>query len=81
MVITASRLRANIYRLLDQVLETGLPVEIERRGRRLKIVLAQPRSKLDNLEAHPDFVVGDPEELVHIDWSPHWQGAGQLDLP
>jgi hypothetical protein len=31
--VTASKLRENIYRILDQVLETGVPVEIERRGR------------------------------------------------
>src|SRR5688572_10675401 len=28
----------DIYRILDQVLETGVPVEIERRGKLLKIV-------------------------------------------
>ena len=31
MPVTASKLRENIYRILDQVLETGVPVEIERR--------------------------------------------------
>ena len=33
MPVTASKLRENIYRILDQVLETGVPVEIERRGK------------------------------------------------
>ena len=36
--LTASKLRANVYRVLDQVLETGVPVEIERHGRRLRII-------------------------------------------
>jgi hypothetical protein len=34
---TASRLRENVYRILDEVLETGVPVEIERRGKILRI--------------------------------------------
>lgn len=32
MVMSSSELRANIYQLLDQVLETGVPPEIERQG-------------------------------------------------
>jgi hypothetical protein len=34
MVVTASELCQNTYRLLDQVLETGVPLEIGRHGRR-----------------------------------------------
>jgi len=75
MKITASKLRENIYKLLDQVLETGTPVEIERRGRKLRIVPADdpPRSKLDRLERRPHAIVGDPEDLVHLDWSTEWK--------
>jgi hypothetical protein len=74
MALTASKLRENIYRILDQVLETGVPVEIERSGRILRIVVADGKtSKLDRLEAHPDAVVGDPEDLVHLDWSNEWK--------
>jgi antitoxin (DNA-binding transcriptional repressor) of toxin-antitoxin stability system len=72
MVVTASELRQNIYRLLDEVLETGVPLEIERKGRRLRIVAEEPPSKLDRLVPHPDFLVGDPEDFVHIDWSHEW---------
>jgi hypothetical protein len=73
--ITASKLRENVYKILDQVLESGTPVEIERRGRRLRIVPADhaPGRKLDRLEPHPDAIVGDPEDLVHLDWSSEWK--------
>jgi antitoxin (DNA-binding transcriptional repressor) of toxin-antitoxin stability system len=71
MKMTASKLRQDIYRVLDQVLETGVPVEIERKGRILKIVPGAPMSKLDNL-VERDCIVGDPEELVHLDWSSEW---------
>lgn len=73
--VTASQLRANIYRILDQVAETGVPVEIVRRRRRLKIVPAddaQPR-KLDRITPRPKVLVGDPEDLVHLDWSKEWK--------
>jgi hypothetical protein len=73
MVVTATELRQNIYRLLDEVLETGVPLEIERNGRRLRLIPSDARSKLDRLVPHDDYVVGDPEDLVHIDWSGEWR--------
>lgn len=70
--LTPSRLRANLYRILDRVLATGEPVEIERKGHRLRIV-AESGRKLDALRPHPDYLPGDPEELVHVDWSDQWR--------
>jgi antitoxin (DNA-binding transcriptional repressor) of toxin-antitoxin stability system len=72
MVVSASELRQNVYRLLDQVLESGVPIEIERKGRRLRIVPADTRSKLNRVVGHPGSIVGDPDDLVHIDWSEYW---------
>lgn len=72
MAVTASRLRENIYRLLDHVLETGVPLEIERKGKVLRIVPAEPGGKLRNLVRRADFLRCDPEELVHLDWSEEW---------
>ncbi len=73
MVITASELRQNIYKLLDQVLDSGVPLEIERNGRRLRVIPTDAPPKLDRVVGHADYVVGDPEELVHIDWSNEWR--------
>ena len=72
MAIKVSALRENIYRILDEVLETGLPVEIECRGKILRIAPAETRSKLDNLRPRP-YLLTDPEELVHLDWSDEWR--------
>ena len=72
-VISATRLRQNLYNILDSVVDTGVPVEVERRGRVLKIVAEEQGSKWDRLTAH-QIVVGDPDELVHIDWSHEWRG-------
>jgi antitoxin (DNA-binding transcriptional repressor) of toxin-antitoxin stability system len=73
MTITASELRQNVYRLLDRVLETGVPLDIERNGRRLRVVPVDGPPKLDRLVAHPDYLVDDPEDIVHVDWSGDWR--------
>jgi prevent-host-death family protein len=71
MPITASQLRADVYRLLDQAIETGVPLEIERNGVVVRLV---PPRRTDWLERLPkrQLVCGDPEDLVHIDWSEYW---------
>ncbi|CAN5693348.1 hypothetical protein BH18ACT7_BH18ACT7_20410 [soil metagenome] len=73
MAVTASELRRNVYRLLDQVLETGEELEVERKGRRIRISAVPERSKLDNLAPHPGYIIGDPDDLVHMDWSSEWK--------
>jgi hypothetical protein len=72
MRINASKLRQNIYRILDQVLETGVPVEIERRGKLLRIVCEEAPGRLAGLQPR-DYLRGAPEELVHLDWSDEWR--------
>lgn len=74
MRISATRLRQNLYNILDQVLETGEPAEIERNGKVLRIVPENQTSLFDRLEPHPEAIVGDPEDLVHMDWSSSWKG-------
>jgi antitoxin (DNA-binding transcriptional repressor) of toxin-antitoxin stability system len=71
---SVSRLRANLYRLLDRVLKTGVPVEVEREGRRLRIVPVESGSRLDNLKPQARYLNADPETLVHVDWSAEWRG-------
>ncbi len=73
MPYSATKLRANLYKVLDTVLQTGVPVEIERKGKRLKIVLVDPPDKLANLKPRPKYIVADPEGIVHIDWSQEWR--------
>ena len=72
MSITASKLRANVYRLLDEVLENGRPLEIERKGKILVIAPKEERSIWDRLPRREGYIVGDPDELIHIDWSSEW---------
>jgi hypothetical protein len=79
MKVTATRLRQNIYAILDQVLETGVPVEVERKGKVLQIVPEKKMSKLDRIPPMPDIWVGDPEDIFKIDWMKDWGEPAILD--
>ena len=65
MPISLTALRQKLFVLVDQVIKTGTPIEIERDDHRLKIVLDEKKNKLDNLIPH-NAIVGDPEELVEL---------------
>lgn len=41
MIINTTQLHANLYQVLDEILKTQKPVEIIRKGRKLKIILIQ----------------------------------------
>jgi hypothetical protein len=71
MKITASKLRENIYGILDQALETGVPVEVIRKGKILKIVPEVKPDKLSRLKKRK-CIVGDPDDIVHMDWLSEW---------
>lgn len=75
--VTPTELRANIYKLLDEVLRTGIPLEIHRGGRTLTIRPDEPIDKFQNLVARPQVIQGDPDELVDISW----EGEVDLALP
>jgi len=72
MPITASKLRENVYKILDEVIETGVPAEIVRKGVVLRIVPNKPVSKLARLKKHPGAFVGDVEDIIGMDWSIYW---------
>ena len=72
MRVSPSQLRADIYNLIDRVIETGEPLEIDRNGKIVRLVPPREISWLDRLPVRDGVVVGDPEGLVHVDWSAHW---------
>lgn len=75
--VTPTELRTNIYRLLDEVLETGLPLEIKKGNRRLRIVPVEKTDIFQNLVPRRDVIQGDPDDLVGLSW----EEAVSLDLP
>ncbi len=64
-----ANIEEDILQVLDKVANTGIPLEIERKGRRLLISPAVKQRELGCLENHPDFIIGNPDDLVHLDWA------------
>lgn len=64
--IALTTFRQNLFQIVDQVIETGVPVEIERKGRCVRVMVEERKSKLANLIAHKS-IVGDPETLVELE--------------
>jgi len=75
--ITVTELRGNIYNLLDEVLNTGIPIEINKGGKKLKIMPVGKSKKLQNLVSRPNVIKGNPDDLVDISW----EKEVNLDLP
>ena len=71
MPLTPSQLRENLYRILDQVLETGAPVEVVRKGRIIRLV--PPDDPLENYTPMEGLLLCEPEELLGLDWSGEWK--------
>ena len=70
--LSLTALRKQLYRVIDRVLATGIPVEVERNGRRVLIMPTEGVGrKLTQLKKR-DGIIGDPETLVDIsvsEWS------------
>ena len=75
--VTPTELRGNLFNLLDEILKTGIPLEIDRGGKRLRIVPVEKIDKLQNLVRRPDVILGDPDELISLSW----EQEVNLDLP
>jgi prevent-host-death family protein len=75
--VTSSKLQNNLDQLLDEILNTGTPLEVKRNGKRLRIIPVETVDKLQKLIHRPEAIIGDPDELVQISW----EQETNLDLP
>ncbi|MBE9217000.1 type II toxin-antitoxin system Phd/YefM family antitoxin [Plectonema cf. radiosum LEGE 06105] len=66
--VTLTELSNNIERLLDEVLETGISLEINKNGKLLRIIPVEKKDKLSNLTFKPNVIQGNPDDLVNISW-------------
>jgi len=63
---------SNTEILLKQIAEKGTAIEIDFKGKKIVITLAEHQSKLNRLKRHEGCLIGEPEDIVHIDWSKEW---------
>lgn len=73
MVVTPTDFRKNLFKLLDSIYESGKTLEIKRNGHIFKVVPPKKTKKLDRLVPHPDAIIGESSDIVHMDWSGEWK--------
>ena len=71
--LTATELRRNIYRILDEVLETGAAREILRNGKKLLIVPAEPKRHRFEDAPKRQALNCSFDELVDTTWENAWK--------
>jgi len=71
--MTITELRRNIYKIFDEVVETGRQIVITRKGKKIRITREPEGGKLELLKDSPSKVCkGDSDEIISIDWSGEW---------
>lgn len=70
-MINVTELRQDIYHKFDDVIAKQEPLLVDRKGHILKIIPLGRTSRIASLEPQ-ELVVGDADDLVHIDWSDAW---------
>ena len=73
MAITLTQLRSVLYRLIDEVIETGRPLVIDRNGHTVVIGRSPAESKLAALIDRREVIAGAPAELVDLDFTDEWR--------
>jgi hypothetical protein len=71
--LTATRLRADLFSTLDQVLATGDAVEIQRSNGSVRIVRNASSQRLAGLKPHPGTINGDADDLACLSWEQDWK--------
>lgn len=71
--LTATNLRAELFKTLDHVATTGEPVEVIRPAGTVRIVAAASGSRLARLAPHPGTITGDAADLAQVSWADAWQ--------
>lgn len=75
--LSYTEVKQTFEHVLEEVVSTAVPVRFEFKGSVLTICVVEETDKLARLEPHPGCLVGDPEDIVHLDWS----GEVHDDLP
>lgn len=70
----ATELRKNIYSVLDEVIASGKTIEIERKGKVVKLVADNASDKFSRIKRRKKSIVkGDSGELANIHWDKEWK--------
>ncbi|MGK7939623.1 MAG: type II toxin-antitoxin system Phd/YefM family antitoxin [Crocosphaera sp.] len=59
--VTLAELQKNPDKLLDEILKNGIPLEVNKHGKFLRIVPMEKKEKLDNLVLKTNIIQGNPD--------------------
>ena len=81
MKVTPTALRKDLYALLDRVIETGEPLEIERKGVTLKVEAKPAEGRLERIRRMgiKGLWIGDRNDIFHMDWLEEWREEWGLE--
>ncbi len=71
-IMKATQLRQNLYQTLDEVIETGKPARVERKGKTLLISAERP-VKQNRIFKKRKLLVKPDEDITEIDWMSEWR--------
>ena len=73
--MTLTELRKHIYTVVEDVIKTGKTIEIQSKGKTVLLSPGRREGKIERLRkaARPRAIVGDPEEIIHLDWEKEWR--------
>ncbi len=70
-----TNLRANLYKVVDEIIRTGEPIEVLRNGHKIKLGLEkrQKKSIWDKIEPHPGCIAPGvtDDDLINTQWEWH----------
>lgn len=78
METNLTELRANLYKTIDHLIQTGEPVEIKRKGHIVKIISVKTSSKFSNIIDRKYVIASESDELVNNDWLSAWSFGNDL---
>lgn len=79
MELSATRLRQNLYSILDKALESGETIIVKRSGRCLRIIPEMTQSKFSRLKRRR-ITSGNGSDLSDIHWDKEWSGKDDNDF-
>ena len=72
MSISVTSLRADIYKTFERIAETDEPVLVHHKGALYRITKEREGFNPDAIVTRPNAIVGDPDELVSVDFADAW---------
>ena len=70
--VTPTQLRKDLYRILDEILESGEGIEVTRAGGTVLLLPRETPDKLSRLKKR-STILGDSDDIDSIGWEGAWQ--------